>query len=184
LREISSHQPVKEEKAQKPNLNKKSKTLKHEEKEYTHTVSLNLEKFIYDMLKQKIETHKKTSNVKLDMKNTKDPNILKLEIKAFDQKTFNNVYEDLYVIQKYLNLKINEKDKFLTDEKGPISLKHYLTIFKVNSYRIFKLDEENISLQLIGPEAGVKMVTNLVEEYVKSNAVVEQRKTEFEKMKI
>jgi hypothetical protein len=183
---LESQKFSKEEKTSKQqSTHRKSKTSKSEDpKEFSHISSINLERFIYDMLKPKIDQHKKSSNVKIELKNTKDPNVLKLEIKSNDEKIFKSVCEDLNIVQKYLNLKINEKDRFLIEEKGPMSLKYYIDLFKLTSFRIFKLDEETISLQLIGQESAVAMVSNLIEEYVKSINIVEEKRKELEKIKI
>lgn len=174
-----------EKNSNQQSIHRKSKTLKSDDpKDYTHFSSISLERFIYDMLKIKIDQHKKSSNVKIELKNTKDPNVLKLEIKSNDEKKFKYVCEDLNVSQKYLNLKINEKDKFLVEEKGPMSLKYFIDLFNLTSFRIFKLDEETISLQLIGQESDVNMVSKLIEEYISSNNKIEEKRKELENFRI
>jgi len=134
------------------------------------------------MLKQKIDSYKKNQNIKIENKNTKDPNVIKIDIKAVDEKIFKAIFDDLNIIQHYISLKINEKDKFLTED-GPLSLKSFVPQFKLTSYRTFKLDEENTSLQLIGPEKSVKMVAILIKQFIDSEELIKEKEREYEKIK-
>ncbi len=145
------------------------KKLKVSEKEFSFTSSLILERFIYEMLKPKIENIKKSGIGRIEIKKTNDPNKIKLEIKSTTEKSFQTIFNDLNVIQKYLSLELNDKDKlFLNTCENPISLNNYVKTFGLNSFRLFKINEESVSLLLIGPENSVKIVSQLVEEYAKN----------------
>jgi hypothetical protein len=61
----------------------------------------------------------------------------------------------------------------LTQEEG-ISLKSFIGMFGIKSWRIFKLDEQSVSLQLIGPEEDVNMVYNLVLEHMSSYSEIQK----------
>lgn len=79
------------------------------------------------------------------------------------------VKADLNVIQKYLQLNLNDRDPFLTGDSNQVnSLKYYIHLFGIYSYHIFKLDENNITLRLIGREKEIELVGVLLNEFVNS----------------
>jgi hypothetical protein len=121
------------------------------------------------MLKSKIENIKKSGLGRVEIKKTNDPNKIKLDIKSSTQKNFQTIFNDLNVVQNYLSLELNEKDSIFSYEtQNQISLNNYVKTFGLNSFRIFKINEESVSLQLIGPEKSVQIVSQLIEEYAKN----------------
>jgi hypothetical protein len=139
-----------------------------------------LEKFILETVKPKIESYKKNPLVKIEHKNTKNPNVIRLEIKSNDTKLFEKVKEDLNVIQKYFQLNLNDRDPFLLgDSNQPTSLKYYIHLFGIYSYHIFKLDENNITLRLIGREKEIELVGALLNEFVDSRNSLSAQENEL-----
>lgn len=164
-------------------LQKKKRGSKVGNEELTFSSSVKLEKFIYEMLRTKVDNFKKSPGIKIENKNTKDPNVIKLEIKSTNKNYLETVFDELNVTQSYLTLRINEKDSFLTSDTDEDSLKSYISLFKIISYRIFKLDEQSVSLQLIGNEEAVEMVANLIEEYIQSKENLKSKEKEYEDLK-
>jgi hypothetical protein len=134
------------------------------------------------MLRSKIDAYKKIQSIKIEHKNTKDPNVIKLEVKATDRNTFDQTFAELNVTQKYLNLHLSEKDAFFLEE-GDDSLKYFLSLFQIVTHRVFKIDENNVSLQIIGNEDNVNMAALLIEEFLNSKIMCELKEKEYEELK-
>jgi hypothetical protein len=157
----------------------KNTNLSKNKKEFHLFTTITIEKFMLEILKPKIQPFKKNPSLKIEHKSTKDPNVVKLEIKSNDEALFKTVKEELNVVQKYYQLNLNEKDQFLIgDEDTPNSLKYLVKLFNILSYNIFKLDESSLNLRLIGNEKDIELISNLVHELIISTNTLKIMKNE------
>jgi len=132
--------------------------------------------------KNKINTYKKLSDIKIDIKNAKEGKII--EFKTSNEELLNEINKELNVTQKYINLNINENDWFLKSN-DPGSLNYLIKKLEILDYNIFNIDDNNISLRVTARENIIFIFENLLNEYIKNLTnvkTIEYKITEIRKL--
>lgn len=175
----------KEKSSNKKNL-KEGKKSNTDIDSYIFNSRIKLEKFMFEMIKLKIENLKKNSNLKIEYKNTKDPNVIAIEVKSNDEDLFKLANEQINIVQKYIEVNLPEKDEFFTlkEEQSPLSLANYISNFNIISYNVFKLGEDSVSIRIIGKEKSVSLVSALIYKYLESKDCIVNKKKEVEELLI
>lgn len=159
--------------------NKEIARVKKSRGEFLFHKTIELEKFIIEMIKPRIEALKRSQGLKIEHKPTKDPNVMRIELKCNDEVELGKGFEELNVSQIYLSFDLSEKDPFLKQESGLVSI---VNEFNIISYNLLKLDDEQFSLRLIGKEGDLRLVTTLVQEYCESQKRLREAKKKLENL--
>jgi hypothetical protein len=143
--------------------------------------SIEVDKILLELIKPKIELFKKQKNVKIEIKNVKNPNLVKIDFKAQDMTLFKAMESEFNISQIFLSLNLSEKDEFFKSNSG-LSLKTYSEQFYLNSYHVYKIDEESVSVKLIGKENDVELISKLIKCYEETQIKLKIRKQELESL--
>jgi hypothetical protein len=95
---------------------------------------------------------------------------------------FEEVSKELNITVKYVNMNIGDKDPFVQNDNG-FSLKSFTTSMEIDDYSIMKIDENNISIRLVGKEVSLIRFEKLVNEYMKSLAEIKESETKLTQLK-
>jgi hypothetical protein len=79
-------------------------------------------------------------------------------------------------------MNISQTDPFLTNDTG-LSLKSLVKSMEIDDYNVMKIDENNISIRLIGKEVSLLKFEKLITEYLKSLSDVQEAKNKLDQLK-
>jgi hypothetical protein len=126
--------------------------------------------------------YKKNPNVRFDIKTGKDSLSKVIEFKTTDKELYNEISKEINITTKFVDMNISPNDPFLTDESG-LSLKALVNSMEIDDYNVMKIDENHVSIRLIGREVSLIKFERLISEYIKSLSDIQEAQLKLDQLK-
>ncbi len=91
-----------------------------------------------------------------------------IEFKTQKKELFNTIQSELDIMQKFIDVHLNDNDSFIKSNDEPYSLPNLVKSLGIIEYSIFKLDDNHLSLRIIGKESSINHLIKLVNEYMQT----------------